>query len=122
MSSTVRALMPLTVFFLLTACHSPVPPGPGAPAPAAALAPSPNLIVGHVIAVDTLRHFAVIDVASTAPLLALTADHELLARSDDLRITARLRTTRQLRVPTLGTLITAGAPNLGDEVVLPSSP
>ena len=125
MPSTVRALTPLTVFFLLGACHS-VPPSDLAPSTISPneskLTASPNLIIGRVIAVDTLRHFAIVDVAPSASLLALTADHELLTRTDDLRVTARLRTTRQLRGHTLGTIITAGAPNLDDEVVFPSSP
>jgi len=141
--NTARALTPLAVFFLLTSCHTaPTSDVSGVPSPsslaqrateeprsaspaapsAALLAPSPNLIVGRVLAVDTLRHFAFIDIASSAPASALAPDCELLARTDDLRITAHLRATRQLRGHTLGTLITAGAPNLGDEVIFPASP
>ena len=133
MSSTVRVLTPLTVFFLLSACHSPPQSAVGGalspridsalpPAPAAALAPSPHLLVGRVLAVDVLLHFAIIDVAASAPLAALADQRELLTRTDNLRVTARLLTTSQLRGRTLGTIITAGAPNLGDEVVFLAAP
>ena len=126
--NTARALTPLAVFFLLGACHSVSPDAGGASSPRSApstpatLTPSPNLIVGRVIAVDTLRHFAFIDIASSAPASALAPDCELLTRTDDLRITAHLRATRQLRGHTLGTVITAGAPDVGDEVIFPAPP
>ncbi len=125
MSLTVRALTPLTVFFLLSACHSAPPSQPALSTISTSeskLTASPNLIIGRVIAVDTLRQFAIVEVALSAPLLVLTAGHELLTRTDDLSVTARLRTTRQLRGRTLGASITAGAPNLGDEVVFLSQP
>ncbi|MBC7368038.1 MAG: hypothetical protein H7343_14700 [Undibacterium sp.] len=122
-TNTARAFTPLAVFFLLGACRSaPSPAVVGKSPSASSLAPSPHLIVGRVLAVDILRHFALIDIASSAPSSALAPDRELLTRTDDLRVTARLRATRQLRGHTLGTLITAGAPNLGDEVVFSTSP
>ena len=47
---------------------------------------------------------------------------ELLARNDELRVTANLRASRQLRGRTLGVQIIAGLPAVGDEVTFSTLP
>lgn len=91
-----------------------VPPAP----PPEPLAPSPRLIVGRVIAVDTGRGFAIMELATDAPPAALAEGEELLARSfNDLRETARLLASRHVRGRTLGATVKSGQPAVGDEVV-----
>jgi len=88
------------------------------PPPREPLNPSPRLVVGRIIAVDTERGFAVIELAGDAPRSALAEGEELLARSfDDLRETARLLSSRYVRGRTLGTTVKSGRPSPGDEVV-----
>lgn len=82
-----------------------------------ALAPSPRLIVGRVVAVDPARGYAFIELASDAPPSASAEGSELLVRTHDLKETARLRASRQLRVRTLGTHIASGTPAIGEEVI-----
>jgi hypothetical protein len=81
------------------------------------LLPSPRLIVGRVLAVDAERHFAFVDIAEQAPLLALVDGTDLTARTLQLRETAQLRASSYLRGRTLGTRIVSGQPSPGDEVV-----
>jgi hypothetical protein len=124
MRNTARALPPLAVFFLFTACGS-VAPGPRAspsPTPATGLVASPRRIIGRVLAIDRAHGFVVVDLAPGAPVTALVPDTELLLRTDDLRTTARVRVSRQQRGRTLGTILLSGAPGIGDEVVLPAPP
>lgn len=133
MKNTACVLLPLAVFFLsaTTSCHtSTLPSADMVPSPAltptaaaasapiepAHLAPSPHRLVGRVIGIDPTRRFAIVELAATAP--ALEPDAELVARTDHLLETGRLRTTRQLRGRTLGTAVISGEPSLGDEVVL----
>ena len=130
MSRTARRLTPLAVFLFLPGCRNVGPltpkrmsgPAPLAtePLPAGALLPSQNLRVGRVLAVDTARGFAIVDVAADAPAAALTEGAPLIARSDDLRESARLSASRYLRGRTLGTRIVSGQPVVGDEVVFPA--
>jgi hypothetical protein len=109
----------------LAACqHRTATPRPGElaasppPAPASAqLSPSPRLIVGRVLAIDAERHFAFVDIAEEAPLLALVDGTDLTARTLELRETAKLRASSYLRGRTLGTRIVSGQPSPGDEVV-----
>jgi hypothetical protein len=116
LQATARALLLLAVAFF-SACQTAAPTPPPAPATASAsLAPSPHRVIGRVIGLDPLRELVVIEL--TGSLSSLPADTELIARSDDLRETARLRATRQLRGRTLGTTVISGEPSLGDEVVL----
>ncbi len=82
-----------------------------------ALLPSPRLIVGRIIAVDREQGFAILELAPDAPASALADGNELIARTADLRETARLRASRYLRGRTLGTKILTGQPAPGDEVV-----
>lgn len=82
-----------------------------------ALAPSPRLIVGRIVAVDPARGYAFVELTADAPPTASTEGSELIVRTADLKETARLRASRQLRVRTLGTHIASGAPTVGDEVV-----
>jgi len=125
MRNTARALLPLAVFFLFSACRSvqsdKPAPEPSVPA-AALLSASPNAIVGRVLSVDFLRAFAIIDIAPSTAASAIAPGRELLTRTDDLRVTAQLHATRQLYSRTLGAVITAGTPNVGDEVIFPTSP
>jgi len=121
MPRTARALLPLAVFFLLSGCGT-APAPKTASTPATELAPSPNLFVGRILAIDVERHFAFVALAPSAPPIALQPDMELLARNDELRATANLRTSRQLRGRTLGVQIIAGQPAIGEEVVFPTLP
>lgn len=82
-----------------------------------ALAPSPRLIVGRVIAVDPARGYAFVELAVDTPPTASAEGSELVVRTADLKETARLRASRQLRVRTLGTHIVSGTPTIGEEVV-----
>ena len=130
MKNTACALPLLAVFFLCPACRTPRPSANGSPplvgaAPTAGsipskpsnslLIPSPRRLVGRIIAVDSNRHFAIVELATSIP--SLESDIELVVRADDLRETGRLRSTRQLRGRTLGTQVLSGEPALGDEVV-----
>ncbi len=92
-------------------------PSPASP-PREPLAPSIRLIVGQVIAVDPERGFAFVELAGDAPPAALSEGAELRVRTlSDLRETARLAVSRQVRGRTLGTTITAGRPTVGEEVI-----
>lgn len=82
-----------------------------------ALAPSPRLIVGRVVAVDAARGYAFIEVVADAPPAAIGEGSELIVRTADLKETARLRASRQLRVRTLGTYIISGTPSIGEEII-----
>jgi hypothetical protein len=125
MTPAARLLTALAAFvFFLTGCRSPAgatatPPRGAAATPNAnaPLAVSPNKLVGRVLAVDAARGFAFVDLSTRAPAAALADGAALVARTDDLRETARLLTTRQLRGRTLGALIVSGTPSVGDEVV-----
>jgi hypothetical protein len=83
-----------------------------------ALQPSPNRVVGHILAVDASRGFAFVSLAGEPPAAALVDGAELIVRTDDLRETARLRSSRYSRSHTLGTKIVSGQPSPGDEVVI----
>jgi hypothetical protein len=82
-----------------------------------ALLPSPRLIVGRIVAVNTAEGFAFVELATDAPKAALVEGCELIVRTADLRETARVRVSRQQRGRTLGTRIVRGQPAAGDEVV-----
>lgn len=125
MFPTARLLAPLAVFFLAGCGHV----APGQPVPAAASAPaaapvalhaSPNKLVGRILAVDAARGFAFVDLTAEPPAASLAEGAALLARTDDLRETARLRASRYVRGRTLGTTIVSGQPATGDEVVFPA--
>jgi hypothetical protein len=121
MSHTARALLPLAVFFLVLGCGTAPAPKTATP-PATELAPSPNLYVGRILAIDLERHFAFVALTPSAPPIALQPDIVLLARNAELRTTAHLRTSHQLRGRTLGVLIISGQPTVGEEVVFPTLP
>jgi hypothetical protein len=121
MLHTARALLPLAVFFLVLGCGT-APAPKSSSTPTTELAPSPNLYVGRIIAIDLERHFAFVALTPSAPPLALQPNTVLLARNDELRTTANLRSSRQLRGRTLGLQIIAGQPAVGDEVVFPTVP
>jgi hypothetical protein len=86
-------------------------------APDETVSPSPRLIVGRVIAVDSERGFAFVDLNRDAPAAALVADAELSTRTPELQETALLLVSRHRRGRTLGATITSGKPSSGDEVV-----
>jgi len=124
MTPAARLLTALAAFVFFPGCHSPTT---GAATPSretaattdanAPLSVSPNKLVGRVLAVDAARGFAIVDLSTRAPASALADGAALIARTDDLRETARLLATRQLRGRTLGALIVSGTPSVGDEVV-----
>jgi hypothetical protein len=102
---------------LFTPRPAPAPKPPPSPLAAGALVPSPRLIVGRVVAIDAERRYAFVELASDAPAGATTEGAELLARTLELRETARLHASRYVRGRTLGTQVIAGQPSPGDEVV-----
>lgn len=116
MKSTALVVAPLAVLLFLGGCNS-APKPPASVLGEGVLVPSPRLIVGRVIAIDAARGFAVVELAADAPNAAATEGAELIARTLDLRETARLRATRQLRGRILGTQVAGGQPTPGDEVV-----
>lgn len=107
-------------YFSITPPAPPKPPPPRDPLPAGALLPSQNLLVGRIIAVDAKRGFAFIELSHSAPPAALVEGTALVARTDDLRETARLGASRYTRGRTLGARILSGQPSPGDEVVWPT--
>jgi len=123
---TARLLAPLAVFCVLTACQHPAPDVGPASAPTTLVAapgsmplqPSPNKLVGRILAIDAARGFAFVNLTAEPPPAALADGAELVARNDDLHETARLRTSRYLRGHTLGTTIVSGQPAPGNEVVI----
>lgn len=130
MPFTARLLTLLAVIFFLPACQymTPLPPLPGGkpvapppepevPLPPDALRASPRRLVGRITAIDTPGHFAIVTLAAEPPPGALAQGADLIARTDDLRETARLRTSRYVRGRTLGAQIVQGQPTPGDEVV-----
>ncbi len=124
MTLTARLLTLLAVIFLAGACRhlapltpTPLPSRADAPLPPDALQLSPNRLVGRVLALDLVRGFAFIDLTSEPPAAALADGALLIARTADLRETARLRVSRYARGHTLGTTIISGQPSPGDEVV-----
>lgn len=125
MNRTTRLLTPLVVFALAGCKHvrvNSIMPGPRSAATetitAEPLQASPNKLVGRILAIDPERGFAIVDLTVEPPAAALAAGAELIARTDDLRETARLRASRHARGQTLGTEIVSGKPRPGDEVVI----
>jgi hypothetical protein len=124
MSLTARLLTLLAVIYFVPGCSTATTTPASRSAAAAALLPptdaltlSPHKIVGRIVAVDTARGFAFVSLTTTTPAAALVEGGELIVRSDDLRETGRVRTSRYTRGRTLGTQIISGQPKLGDEVV-----
>jgi hypothetical protein len=70
-----------------------------------------------VLATNPEGTLAWVDLGYDPPAGALVDGAELITRSLDLRPTGRLRTSRYLQGHTLGTLIVAGQPGAGEEVV-----
>jgi hypothetical protein len=81
------------------------------------LAPSPRLITGRIVSVDTAQAFALVELTWDAPAAAIAEGSELIVRTLELRETARLQASRYVRGRILGTKIVAGQPTSGDEVV-----
>ena len=124
MSLTARLLTLLAVIYFVPGCSTATTTPASRSAAAAAILPpadaltlSPHKIVGRIVAVNTARGFAFVSLTTTTPAAALVAGGELIVRSDDLRETGRVRTSRYNRGRTLGTQIISGQPKLGDEVV-----
>ena len=124
MSLTARLLTLLAVIYFVPGCSTATTTPASRSAAAAAILPpadaltlSPHKIVGRIVAVDTARGFAFVSLTTTTPAAALVEGGELIVRSDDLRETGRVRTSRYTRGRTLGTQIISGQPKLGDEVV-----
>ncbi|MDO8540899.1 MAG: hypothetical protein Q7S40_10730 [Opitutaceae bacterium] len=125
MNTTARLLTLLAVSVFAYGCQhirivrrsSPPRAATATPAATRTFSPSPRLIVGRVLAVDPARGFAFVDLGSDAPPAALAEGTELTSRTLDLRDTAQLRASRQLRGRTLGATVISGQPSPGDEVV-----
>ncbi len=124
MSLTARLLTLLAVIYFVAGCSiattthaSRGDPSAAMLPPADALTLSPHKIVGRIVAVDPARGFAFVSLTATTPTAALAEGGELIARSDDLSETGRLRTSRYTRGRTLGAQIISGQPKIGDEVV-----
>ena len=117
MPFTARLLLPLAGISFAGGCRHAAPSARPAAAAVEPLAPSPRLIVGRIIAVDRAQGFAFVELGTDAPKSALADGTELIARTLELRETARLRASRYVRGRTLGTRIVAGQPSPGDEVV-----
>lgn len=129
MKKTACVLLPCAVFLLGGACHrissvntrtAPRLTADEAAIPTsspvvASILTSPRRLVGRVIAVDSIRGFAFVELNSSAP--SFTPDEEFIARTDNLRETARLRATRHLRGRTIGFRMLDNIPGIGDEVV-----
>ena len=95
----------------------------GASAKANAVVPGPSLVVGRIIAFDAKSGSVIVEVGPYAVLAPDFATRILLARTDDLRPTARLQSSVYLRGRTLGTRLLDGSPQVGDEVVCaPAAP
>ncbi|MGH7958079.1 MAG: hypothetical protein ACREH8_13895 [Opitutaceae bacterium] len=120
MTFLVFRFLLLAAVFLSPGCNLFTQKPPAAPLPvfaAGALLPSPRLIVGRVVAVDRVQHFAFVELFPDAPNAALNSGTELIARTLELRDTGRVEVSRYLRGRTLGTKIVEGQPSPGDEVV-----
>ncbi len=124
----LAATVPVTLAAILFGggCRTRPTAPPPAPYPAVAaplpglsghLAPSPRLIVGRILAVDSAQGFVFVDLGADAPAAALVNGTELIVRTLDLRETGRLVASSHLRGRTLGTRLAAGRPQIGDEVV-----
>lgn len=117
-----RVLSALAAILFFAGCqHSASRPARGRPKPAEVapetLAPSPRLIIGRIVAVDSVQGFALIELAPDAPGAALVEGAELTSRTLELQETARLQGSRHVRGRTFGTKIVSGQPTRGDEVV-----
>ncbi len=120
MTFTAKLLAPLAVILFFAGCGHVAPAGEAAgskPTQLTPLQPSPNRLVGRILAVDAAHGLAFVDLAVAPPAAALADGAPLVARTDDLRETARLRASRYLRGRTLGANIVSGQPAPGDEVV-----
>ncbi len=126
---TARTLTLLAVILFLAGCGHRIAPsstsGNNATAPsaqpsrpaAAPLQASPRKLVGRVLSIDAARGFVFVALDLDSPPAATTEGASLIVRTEDLRETARLRTSAYVRGRTLGTLLISGQPSLGDEVV-----
>jgi hypothetical protein len=121
MNGSAHPLLLLTALVLVPGFSACRWRGSPSSAPSAAtvepLVPSPRLVLGRIIAVDPTRGLAHVELAADAAPAALAEGTELIARTDDLRETARLKASRYLRGRTLGTTIARGHPAPGNEVV-----
>jgi hypothetical protein len=117
MKNAAVPLLLLAAFFLPGCQTTARDPAPAARKTAAVYTRSPDLIVGHILAVDQARGTAIVDLMPDAPPLALIARTELVARTRTLHPTARLTVTRYRRGSTLAAKIVAGEPAMDDEVV-----
>lgn len=114
MNIAARALVALAAISFFSGCNITLPDYRRTNE---ALAPSPRLIVGRVVAVDPARGYAFIELTADAPPSASAEGNELVVRTADLKETARLRASRQLRARTLGTHVMSGSPGIGEEVI-----
>ncbi|MBL9189011.1 MAG: hypothetical protein JNK23_16120 [Opitutaceae bacterium] len=116
MKIAATVVAPLAAVLLLGACRT-VPAKPASILAEDALFPSPRLIVGRVLSHDAAQGIVIVELAGDAPPGAATDGAELMARTAELRETARLRASRVVRGRILGTQLVSGQPAPGDEVV-----
>lgn len=114
-----RAFILVLGCLLLAGCATRTKTKASPPAKAAIIAPSPFVVVGHVISVDMATRNVIIDVAPFTVLPLGFSGRIMLARSEDLRPTAKLQASPYLRGHILGASLLAGHPHEGDEVVFP---
>ncbi len=79
-------------------------------------------ILGRIVSVDRFRGTVVIDLTTSERFPHGLDRRPLLARRDDLTPTAQLTGTPHLRGRTLGARIAVGRPEIGDEVILITTP
>lgn len=126
---TARMLTLLAVISFLGGCGHRSTPAPDSVAPGTTtitqlsrVAPtrlqlSPRRLVGRVLSVNAQRGFVFIKLDLDSPPAASREGTELIVRTDDLRETARLRSTAYSRGRILGASLISGRPTPGDEVV-----
>jgi len=114
-----RAFILMLGCLLLAGCATRTGGKTHAPAKAAPVSPSPFAVVGHVLDVDATTGNVIIDVGPYTVLPADFAGKIMLARTEDLRPTAKLEASSYLRGHMLGARLLAGRPGIGDEVVIP---
>lgn len=124
-----RMLTLLAAILFLSGCGHRGTPAPDSVSPGKAtvtqssrtdptlLQTSPRRLVGRVLSIDAQRGFVFINLDLDSPPAASNVGAELIVRTDELRETARLRSTTYARGRILAATLVSGRPAPGDEVV-----